>query len=94
LNTGETLPFPTVREVVDILLEQICLNLEWKDNERAGILMLRRHFAKYFPALPNFRELKIKLLCADTSQEVHEILDEIVHIYGDHQLDYSNVSLR
>jgi nifR3 family TIM-barrel protein len=94
LNTGETLPFPTVREVVEILLEQIRLNLEWKENERAGILMLRRHFAKYFPGLPNFRELKIKLLRADTSQEVHEILDEIVHIYGDHQLDYSNVSLR
>lgn len=94
LNTGETLPFPTVREVVEILLEQIRLNLEWKDNERSGILMLRRHFAKYFPGLPNFRELKVKLLRADTSQEVHEILDEIVSIYGDHQLDYSNVSLR
>ena len=94
LNTGENLPFPTVRDVVDILLEQIRLNLEWKDNERAGILMLRRHFAKYFPGLPNFRELKIKLLRADTSDEVHEILDEIVTIYGGHQLDYSNVSLR
>jgi tRNA-dihydrouridine synthase B len=94
LKTGESLPFPKVREVVDVLFEQIRLNLEWKDNERSGILMLRRHFAKYFPGLPNFRELKIKLLRADTSQEVHEILDQIVHIYGDHQLDYSNVSLR
>jgi tRNA-dihydrouridine synthase B len=94
LETGDLIPFPTVAEVVDVLREQIQLNLEWRDNERVGILMLRRHFAKYFPGLPNFRELKIKLLRADTSDEVHEILDKIVSIYGTHQLDYSNVSLR
>ena len=70
LATGELLPFPTVEEVVEVLREQIRLNLEWKDNERFGILMLRRHFAKYFPGLPNFRELKIKLLRADASSEV------------------------
>ena len=94
LETGELIPFPTVKEVVEVLLEQIQLNLEWKDNERSGILMLRRHFAKYFPGLPNFRELKIKLLRADTSNEVHDILDEIVKVYGNYQLNYSNVSLR
>ena len=93
-ETGEILPFPTVAAVVEVLLEQMRLNLEWKDNERAGILMLRRHFAKYFPGVPNFREIKIRLLRADTSDEVHEILDEIVKIYGNHQLDYSNVSLK
>ncbi len=93
-ETGEILPFPTVAEVVEVLLEQIRLNLEWKDNERAGILMLRRHFAKYFPGVPNFREIKIRLLRADTSDEVHEILGEIVKKYGTHQLDYTNVSLK
>jgi len=94
LETGELISFPTVTEVVEVLREQIRLNLEWRDNERVGILMLRRHFAKYFPGLPNFRELKIKLLRANTSKEVHEILAEIVTVYGNYQLDYSNVSLR
>ncbi|MBT6006198.1 MAG: tRNA dihydrouridine synthase DusB, partial [Prolixibacteraceae bacterium] len=94
LETGELIPFPTVTEVVDVLREQIRLNLEWRDNERVGILMLRRHFAKYFPGLSNFRDLKIKLLRADTSDEVHEILAKIVTVYGDYQLDYSNASLR
>jgi tRNA-dihydrouridine synthase B len=54
LETGELLPSPNVAEVVEILKEQIRLNLEWKENELTGILMLRRHFAKYFPGLPNF----------------------------------------
>ena len=94
LETGEILPFPTVAEVVEVLLEQIKLNLDWKDNERFGILMLRRHFAKYFPGLHNFRELKIRLLRADTSDEVYQIIDEIVEKYGSYQLNYSNVSLR
>jgi len=94
LNTGDLLPWPTVAEVVEILKEQIALNLEWRDNEYSGILMMRRHFAKYFPGLPDFRELKIKLLRAETNTEVNEILDNIVYIYGESQLDYTNVSLR
>jgi len=93
LLTGELLPQPSVAEVVEILKEQIRLNLEWKENEFTGILMLRRHFAKYFPGLPNFRELKIKLLRAETSVEVNEILNTIVKIYGTYQPDYSNTSL-
>jgi len=94
LETGELLPTPNVSEVVQILKEQIRLNLEWKENELTGILMLRRHFAKYFPGLPNFRELKIKLLRAETGIEVNEILDRIVEIYAGHQLDYSETGLQ
>lgn len=69
------------------------MNLEWKDNEYTGILMLRRHFAKYFPGLPNFRELKIKLLRAETADEVNEVLAQIIDDYGSFQLDYSNSNL-
>jgi nifR3 family TIM-barrel protein len=94
LQTGELLNWPIVSEVVDVLKEQLKMNLEWRDNERAGILMMRRHFAKYFPGLSNFRELKIQLLRAETGIEVANILDEIVEIYGQQQLDYSNVSLK
>lgn len=94
LQTGELLPSPTISEVVENVKEQLRLNLDWRDNERSGILMLRRHFAKYFPGLPNFRELKIQLLRAETNTEVNEILDKIVDTYKDHQLDYSNVSLK
>lgn len=94
LNTGELLPFPTVSEVVETLREQLRLNLEWRDNELSGILMMRRQFAKYFPGLPHFRELKIQLLRAETNVAVNEILDKIVEFYGNYQLDYKNVSLR
>ncbi len=94
LETGELLPQPTVAEVVEILREQMRMNLEWKDNERIGILMLRRHFAKYFPGLQNFRELKIELLRAENSAEVNRILNKIVDIYGTVRLDYNHSSLK
>ena len=93
LQTGELLLAPTVTEVVEVLREQIKMNLEWRDNEYAGILMMRRHFAKYFPGLPNFRDLKIELLRAETGAEVDQILNRIVEIYGSFQLDYNNVKL-
>jgi nifR3 family TIM-barrel protein len=93
LNTGNLLAAPTVSDVVEVLHEQIKMNLEWRDNEYAGILMMRRHFAKYFPGLPDFRELKIKLLRAETAGEVDEILNKIVDIYGSLQLDYNDIKL-
>lgn len=93
LEKGELLLSPTVAEVVEVLKEQIRLNLDWNEKELSGILMLRRHFAKYFPGLPNFRELKIKLLRAETSDEINGILNTIVEIYGTQQPDYSEISL-
>lgn len=93
LETGELLPAPTVEQVVDVIREQLEMNLAWKDDERAGILMLRRHFAKYFPGLPNFRELKIELLRAETASGVNRILDLIVQNYEGFQPDYMNAAL-
>ena len=83
LLTGEILPSPSVTEIVENVREQLQLNLDWKDNERLAILMMRRHFAKYFPGLPNFRELRIKLLRSETNAEVNAILDEIAETYVD-----------
>jgi tRNA-dihydrouridine synthase B len=89
LQTGKILPAPDITEVVENVKEQLRLNMEWKDNERTGILMMRRHFARYFPGLPNFRELKIRLLRSETNAEVIGILDEIVEKYGHLTPDYS-----
>jgi len=94
LQTGESLPQPTVSEVVEVLREQLHMNLEWRDDERVGIRMMRRHFAKYFPGLQNFRNLKINLLRAETGDEVNRILDRIVEEYGNVQMDFTTASLK
>jgi nifR3 family TIM-barrel protein len=94
LATGKSIEQPNVNQVVTILKEQLALNLEWRDNERTGILMMRRHFARYFPGLPAFRDLKIELLRADTNNEVNEVLDKITEKYGQVRLDFSKASLK
>lgn len=89
LATGEILPPPSVSEIVEHVREQLQLTIDWKDNEHSAVLMMRRHFAKYFPGLPDFRELKIKLLKAETNAEVLGILDVINDIYNEFRPEYS-----
>jgi tRNA-dihydrouridine synthase len=94
LKTGELLPPPTVAYVVQNVRDQLNMSIEWKDNVRSGILMMRRHFAKYFPTLPNFREHRIRLLQAETLESVLETLEMIEEMYGTVRVDYANVSLK
>jgi tRNA-dihydrouridine synthase len=94
LQTGELLPPPTVSDVVQNVRDQLNMSIEWKDNVRSGILMMRRHFAKYFPTLPNFREHRIRLLQAETLEDVQQSLELIEKMYGDVRVDYENVSLK
>jgi nifR3 family TIM-barrel protein len=88
MKTGEVLSAPLVSEVVENVKEQLLMNVEWKESERAGIMIMRRHFARYFPGLPRFRELKIRLLRAETILEVNQTLEEIVKGYGNLRPDY------
>lgn len=94
LKTGELLPSPTVAEVVQNVRDQLDMSIEWKDNVRSGILMMRRHFARYFPSLPNFREHRIRLLQADTLELVLDELILIENQFGNFRVDYCNVSLK
>ncbi len=86
LKTGELLPQFTVSEVVKNVRDQLNMSIEWKDNVRTGILLMRRHFARYFPSLPNFREHRIRLLQAETLETVIEALDLIEAHYGDFRI--------
>jgi nifR3 family TIM-barrel protein len=93
LRTGEILPPPTVAEIVQNVRDQLEITIAWKDNIRSGILMMRRHFARYFPSLPNFRDLRVRLLQAETLEAVQEILTAIEKQYGDFRVDYTHVGL-
>lgn len=92
-ETGELLQPPLVSEVVENVRQQLQMSIEWKDDERCGILEMRRHFARYFPHLPDFRELKIALLRAETYDAVNELLEKIAEKYSGMRVDYTDVSL-
>ncbi len=71
-----------VSERFAILRRQIRESIARTDEYR-GILHIRRHLAAspLFKGLPDFRQTRIRMLRAETEQELHEIFDEIEEKY-------------
>lgn len=81
LETGEILPDLSVGEQIAIIKEQIMLSVEWLDETR-GLLHMRRHMAAMFKGLPNFRDLRIQMLRADSLTDLWTIFDAISKRYA------------
>ena len=94
LETGELLLPPIVPEVVANVKEQLQQSLTWKDEPKRAILEMRRHFARYFPNLRDFRDLRVQLLQSLEVDEVISILDVIVGKYANERVDYTNIGLK
>ncbi|MCE1199232.1 MAG: tRNA dihydrouridine synthase DusB [Marinilabiliales bacterium] len=94
LDSGELTPPPTVPFVVENVKDQFQQSLSWKDDEKRAVREMRRHFARYFPNLPDFRELRISLLRAEEMPEVFRLLDLIAERYAGTTVDYSHVGLK
>ena len=94
LDKGELLPPPLVPEVVESVKEQLFQSVSWKPEPRGAILEMRRHFARYFPGLPDFRNFRIQLLQALELDDVISILDSIASEYNNVRVDYTYILLK
>ena len=83
LETGTPLPPLTFDERMDILREQVMRSVARLD-ERRGILHIRRHLAAtpLFKGLPDFKQLRIAMLRAETVEELFGIFEQIKKQYG------------
>jgi nifR3 family TIM-barrel protein len=88
LATGQELPAPTVIERVEYAREHLQKSVDYKQDMR-GIYEMRRHFSLYFKSIPNFRETRIKLLTAQTVEEIQMILNFISETFGNIKLEAS-----
>ncbi len=93
-ETGELPLAPLVPDVVANVKEQLHQSLSWKEEPKRAILEMRRHFARYFPNLKDFRELRIQLLQALEVDEVIRLLDVIAEKYAGERVDYTNIGLK
>lgn len=84
LATGNELAAPKIPEHVERIKRQLQDTLDWIKDERRAILHIRRHMAVSFKGLPDFRQLKIRMLQAPTIAEVYACLDEIAATYPDY----------
>ncbi len=81
LDTGETLPEPTVLERVEIAHRHLTRSVEVK-GDKVGVLEMRRHLSNYFKALPNFKETRLRLVTENDPAVLHQIIDEIAECWG------------
>lgn len=81
IRSGEKIETP-VKEKFEMLIRQIRESIENKD-ERRGILHIRRHLAAtpLLKGLPDFRPIRIRMLRAETLEELQHIFSEIQKQY-------------
>lgn len=78
LDGGHETDTLDISDKIDILEEQLRINVERIDEYR-GILHTRRHLAAspIFKGIPNFRQTRIAMLRAETTEELIGILEEV-----------------
>jgi len=76
LKTGEKLLPPKLDERIEIVKKHLLFSLEWK-GPKHGIFEMRRHYTNYFKGVPNFKSVRMKLVEANTKNDVLNILKRI-----------------
>lgn len=81
LETGEELPSIPVDECIQALKHQVETSVA-RIGELRGILHIRRHLAAtpIFKGIPNFRDTRIAMLRAETTEELYKIMDHAVEM--------------
>lgn len=86
IDTGsEMIPF-TVMQKVEMAKLHLTKSVEYK-GERRGVNEMRRHLITYFKGLPDFKDMRYKLVTTTEPQKVLELIEEVGRIYGDIQFD-------
>lgn len=80
LRHGEPMPDLSVGEKVDLARKHLGLSLEHKGVPR-GIYEMRRHLSCYFKGLPDFKELRMRMVTTLDAEELYSILELIRERY-------------
>ena len=83
-NTGEHLGPITIQERVEAARRHLQMSIDWK-GEILGVFETRRHYTNYFKGIPHFKELRMKMVTSDHSEDVFAVFDEVLDKFGDHQ---------
>jgi tRNA-dihydrouridine synthase B len=73
LATGEHLPEPTARERIDLCIEHLRANAEYR-GERGGVLTFRKYYAHYLKGLRDSAKFRVSLMQFDALDPVVERL--------------------
>lgn len=82
LATGEYLEPPTMQERVEAARRHLQMSIDWK-GPKLGVFETRRHYTNYFKGIPNFKELRMKMVTSDEAEDVFAAFDEALELFGD-----------
>ena len=82
LETGEKLPELSFDWQLSVLKEYIEESIKWLEDERKGIIHVRRHLAvaPIFKGISHFKETRIAMLRANTKKELFEIFKQVKNL--------------
>ncbi len=72
---------PSIDQRVKVARKHFEMSLDWK-GETLGVLETRKHYNNYFKGIPDFKKYRIRLVTANSSTEVFNILDEIEYAFN------------
>jgi len=73
LSTGEHLPDASIEEKINICIEHLKLNVQYK-GEKYGVQTFRKHYVGYLKGLPNITPVRSELMKYITMEHVIECL--------------------
>ncbi len=79
VKTGQLLPKPSIINRVQVCKNHLQKSIEWK-GEKLGVVEMRNHYANYFKGIANFKDIRIKLVTLNKSEDLFLVLDEILNI--------------
>jgi nifR3 family TIM-barrel protein len=80
LETGTACAPPTLAERLEVSLGHLERSISRK-GERLAVLEIRKHYARYFKGLPDFKPFKLQLMQTETLDQVREVFGEIGRTY-------------
>ncbi len=83
-KTGTHAAPPTMEARVEAARRHLQMAIDWK-GEKLGVFETRRHYTNYFKGIPNFKELRMKMVTSDHSKDVFAAFEEALEVFGDHQ---------
>ncbi|QEC51576.1 tRNA-U20-dihydrouridine synthase [Anseongella ginsenosidimutans] len=75
-NTGERMQGPSLEERMDACRTHLLKSVEWK-GQRTGVLEMRRHYANYFKGLPGSKDLRMKLVTLENTDDILATLESV-----------------
>ena len=76
LNEGFIIPEPSLQEKVEVVREHLDFSIRWK-GERLGLLEMRRHYARYFKGIQDFKKYRTQLVTIENKEELFSLLNTI-----------------